>query len=166
MRTSSKISTLIDFLIMMDSRTRCSSWLLGYAIIIIVVVIAASNNSSSVFAFAPPSCAAVKSIQRRTSITSSSTTTKLFGYAQVNDYFNSFNDNDDNGLRRFTRASENPSINTIPFILFNMKLDLPKLVATATYHVIMSREPPSAALERWGGFLVGPADFNHYNGPH
>jgi hypothetical protein len=82
---------------MMDSRTRCSSWLLGYAIIIIVVVIAASNNSSSVFAFAPPSCAAVKSIQRRTSITSSSTTTKLFGYAQVNDYFNSFNDNDDNG---------------------------------------------------------------------
>ena len=34
---------------------------------------------------------------------------------------------------------ERPTIDTIPFILFSMKLDLPELVATAPYHVI----PPS-----------------------
>ena len=39
---------------------------------------------------------------------------------------------------RNTIIQENTNI---PFILFNMKLDLPELVATATYHVILHRKP-------------------------
>ncbi len=79
------------------SRTKCSR-LLGCAIITAAVIAALQNTCSStavVFAFTPPPLLSARSnsiqpLKKRTSIS----TTKLCGYANVNDYFDSFRQDD------------------------------------------------------------------------
>ncbi|KAK1741214.1 hypothetical protein QTG54_008466 [Skeletonema marinoi] len=88
----------------MMSRTKCNR-LLGYAIITIAIALELHNNNSSaavVSAFAPPSLFAARnqSIQPRkpTSIITSDvcSSIKLFGLANVNDYFDSFRRDENN----------------------------------------------------------------------
>ena len=79
------------------SRMKCSR-LLGFAIITAAVIAVLQNTCSSAasaFAFAPPSLFSARSnsiqpLKKSTSIS----TTKLLGYANVNDYFDSFRQDD------------------------------------------------------------------------